>query len=72
MANTFNGNRFVIDTAASTLLIGTLTHLLLPVKIIGIRWVGSTTNAHTAIIQDTNSVVVWESQDVTSVLGQPQ
>lgn len=72
MANAFAGNRFIIDTAAATLLNANLIQLPLPIKVKGIRWVASTTNAHTAIIQDSNSIVLWEAIETTATLGRPQ
>jgi hypothetical protein len=55
MANDITKNPLVIDTASGTAV---LTHSL---RIKKIRWVGGTTAGHTAIIQDQNSNLYWES-----------
>lgn len=70
MANAFHGNRFILDTAGATLLNANLAQLPYPIKTTGIRWVGATTNAHEAIIQDSDSNVIWHDKEATAVLGQ--
>lgn len=70
MANAFLGDRFILDTADSALLLNTLAPgLPLPVKVRGIRVVGMTTNAHEAIIQDSNDAVLFHEKEATASLG---
>lgn len=40
-----------------------------PVRIEGIRWVGGTTNAHTAEVGDVDATVLWKSVMTTAGLG---
>lgn len=62
MANIFKEHRFILDTAGSTLLRSTLAPgAPRDLYIKGIRWVGATTAAHAAVIQDEDGVVYWES-----------
>lgn len=64
MANQLSGNPWVIDST------GTLTALQVQVR--AVRWVGATTNAHTAVITDTDGLVLWASQAATATLGTPE
>lgn len=50
---------------------GTTDILTTVVDVSGVRWVGATTNAHTAVIQDSAARVVWASQAATATLGTP-
>lgn len=43
-----------------------------PTRIVGVRWVGGTTDAHTAVLQDVDGNVIWESQMDTTNVGQDQ
>ena len=62
MANIFKEKRFILDTAGTTLLKGTLAPgESRDLRIKGIRWVGATTAGHACVIQDEDSVVYWES-----------
>lgn len=55
MANDITKCPLVIDTASGTAV---LTHAI---RIKKIRWVNGTTAGHTAVIQDQNSNLFWES-----------
>ena len=49
------GNPLIVDTADATAVVtGNM-------EITGIRWVGATTAAHTAILQNAAGVVVWSA-----------
>lgn len=66
MANNFVNDLFILDTAASTLIKAqqaTAKGVSFPTVIVikNIRWVAATTAGHACIIQDENSVVLWES-----------
>ena len=63
MANAYKENRFIIDTAGTTLLRGTLASGESSILLIkGIRWVSKTASAgDQAIIQDADGIVYWES-----------
>lgn len=56
MANSTSGNPWILDTAAATVL---TTDKL---AIAAIRWVGSTTAGHTAVIQNAAGRVFWASE----------
>jgi hypothetical protein len=62
VANQLIGNPLIIDTASSTI---TEDH----VTVVGVRWVGATTNAHEAILTDTAGLVKWRSKHATAGLG---
>jgi len=62
MANQVVGNPWIIDTASSTLTAGIVT-------VVGVRWIGATTNAHEAILTDTGGAVKWRSKHATAQLG---
>lgn len=55
MANAFQSDLWIIDTAAPDLLTTT------QVRIRGIRWVGATIAGHQAVIKDGAGLVKWES-----------
>ena len=67
MANTYKEHRFILDTAhADNLIKATVgnsagVHFPRILRIKGIRWVAATTATHTAIIQDEDGIVYWES-----------
>lgn len=64
MANALLGNPWIIDST------GTLTADMVQVR--GIRWIGASTNAHAAVITNTDGVVKWASQAATATLGTPE
>lgn len=43
-----------------------------PVRIEGIRWVGGTTNAHTAEVGDVDATVLWKSVLAATNAGEDQ
>lgn len=55
-ANDLTGQVWIIDTASATALSTTVTGTLS-----GVRWVGATTAAHAATIQDGQGRVLWSS-----------
>jgi hypothetical protein len=63
VANVFAApDRFILDTAGSTLLKAALSFGLPDqLRIKGIRWVKPGGANETVVIQDVNSVVLWES-----------
>lgn len=61
MANAYKDMRYIIDTAGATLLKAGLTPGRGNLRVKGIRWVAATTAGHTCIIQDADSIVLWES-----------
>jgi hypothetical protein len=62
MANLFAGDRFVIDTAGTTLLRATLAPgTSMNLRIGGLHWVGATTIGHGCVIQDSDSVALWSA-----------
>ena len=55
MANDTTVNPWKIDTASGTAITTDL------VRVRGVRWVGATTAAHTAVIQNAAGKVMWTS-----------
>ena len=61
MANVVTGNPYVIDTASSTAIDTAPMRRLRRV-----RWVGATTAAHTAVIQDGAGTVKWAGHAIAN------
>lgn len=60
MSNVLTQSPLIIDTAAVTIL------KTGPICIDVIRWVGATTAAHTAVVQDAAGNVIWASHAPTT------
>ena len=71
MAITRKGNVIIVPSAdaGATPILAWTGENKQPVRIEGIRWVGGTTNAHTAEVGDVDATVVWKSVMTTAGLG---